>query len=227
MLTERRAEAVELLRDSLVAPRFDEDALERVRGQVLSGLRSDRTDPRSIAGRAMRQLIYGDHPYARPGDGTIESVTALDRADILDAAHRAALARDRVHVSAVGDITAEELGALLDRLLGDLPETGAALPEARSRPARRHQGRGIRDAAIGGAVRATRPRPARSRFPDRLCAQPHPRRRRVRKPLMTEVREKRGLTYGVYSYLADKDAADLWMGSVSPRPMRAWARPSR
>ena len=33
--------------------------------------------------------------------------------------------------------------------------------------------------------------------------------------LMTELREKRGLTYGVYSYLADKDAADLWMGSVS------------
>lgn len=215
MLTERRAEAVELLRKSLITPRFDEDAIERVRAQVLSGLRADETDPRAIAGRAASRLIYGDHPYGSPGDGTIESVNALTRADIV-AAHRAALVRDRVHVSAVGDITAEELGALLDRLLGDLPTTGAPLP-------------GMADLTLPGGVKVVDFETPQSTA---LFAQPGPDRHHpdfmpayvlnhilggggFESRLMTEVREKRGLTYGVYSYLADKEAADLWMGSVA------------
>ena len=127
-LTESRAASVDLLRDSLVAPRFDEDAIERVRAQVLAGLRSDETDPRDIASREAARLIYGDHPYGSKQEGTPESVAALTRDDLV-AAHRAALSRDRVYISAVGDITAEELGVLLDHLLGDLPETGAPLPE--------------------------------------------------------------------------------------------------
>ena len=215
MLTERRAEAVDLLRDSLIAPRFDEDAIERVRAQVLAGLRADQTDPRAIAGREASRLIYGDHPYARPGDGTIDSVSALTREDIV-AAHRAALVRDRVHVSAVGDITAEELGALLDRLLGDLPLSGPPLPDAA-------------DPALPGGVRVIDFETPQSVA---LFAQPGPDRHHpdfmtayvlnhilggggFESRLMTEVREKRGLTYGVYSYLADKDAAELWMGSVA------------
>jgi zinc protease len=131
-------------------------------------------------------------------------------------AHRAALARDRVHVSAVGDITAEELGALLDRLLGDLPETGAALPE-------------VADVALPGG---TKVEPFETPQSVALFAQHGPDRHDpdflpayvlnhilggggFESRLMSELREKRGLTYGVYSYLADKDAADLWMGSVS------------
>ncbi|NNJ68468.1 MAG: insulinase family protein, partial [Boseongicola sp.] len=51
MLTENRDEAVTLLREALVNPRFDEDAVERVRAQVLSGIRSDLTDPNWIANR--------------------------------------------------------------------------------------------------------------------------------------------------------------------------------
>jgi zinc protease len=214
-LTENRVASVDLLRDSLIAPLFDEDAIARVRAQVLSGLRSDQTDPRSIASRAAAQLIYGDHPYARPGDGTIESVSALTREDIV-AAHGAALARDRIYVSAVGDITAEELGALLDRLLGDLPETGAPLPVKA-------------DPALPGGVKVVEFETPQSVA---LFMQPGPDRHDpdfmaayvlnhilggggFESRLMTEVREKRGLTYGVYSYLADKDAAELWMGSVA------------
>ncbi|RXV62652.1 peptidase M16 [Roseovarius sp. A46] len=214
-LTERRAEAVDLLRDSLIAPRFDPEAIERVRAQVLSGLRSDQTNPRSLAGRAASRLIYGDHPYGRPGEGTIESVSSLTREDIV-AAHRAALARDRVHISAVGDITAEELGALLDHLLGDLPATGAPLP-------------GEADPTLPGGIKVVEFETPQSialfaqRGPDR----DHPDFLTAyvlnhilggggfESRLMTEVREKRGLTYGVYSYLANKDAADLWMGSVA------------
>jgi zinc protease len=59
----------------------------------------------------------------------LETVTALTRDDVV-AAHKAALARDRIFVAAAGDITAEELGLLLDRLLGDLPATGRTTDRA-------------------------------------------------------------------------------------------------
>jgi hypothetical protein len=125
-LTENRDEAVALLRKALTEPRFDEDAVERVRAQVQSIIRSDATDPNRIASRTFDTLAYGDHPYA--GRATARSRRgALTRDDIV-AAHARAIARDRIYVGAVGDIGPEELGALLDDLLGDLPAEGAPLP---------------------------------------------------------------------------------------------------
>ena len=126
-LSENRDEAIALLRLALVEPRFDQFAVDRVRGQVLSNIRSDEGDPNSIASRRFNSLAYGDHPYGSVMDGTVESVTALTRDDIVNA-FADTVARDRVYVGAAGDITAEELGQLLDDLLGDLPEVGAPLP---------------------------------------------------------------------------------------------------
>ncbi|MET4127891.1 pitrilysin family protein [Roseovarius sp. MBR-6] len=214
-LTENRDASVDLLRDSLIAPRFDEDAIERVRAQVLAGLRSDETNPRDIASREAAQLIYGTHPYGSKQEGTPESVAALTRDDIL-AAHRAAMTRDRVYISAVGDITAEELGTLLDHLLGDLPETGAPLPPRA-------------ELTLPGGIKLVDFATPQSVA---LFAQPGLDRHHpdffaafilnhilggggFESRLMTEVREKRGLTYGVYSYIADRDAAEVWTGSVA------------
>lgn len=214
-LTETRDEAVGLLRDSLVAPRFAPAAIERVRAQVLAGIRSDRKDPDRIARDAFSELVYGDHPYASPETGSIESVGALTREDIV-AAHRAALARDRVHVSAVGDITPAELSELLDTLLGDLPATGAPMPDEA-------------DTNLPGGVRVVDFGTPQSSV---IFGQPGLDREHpdffaayilnhiiggsgFSSRLMTEVREKRGLTYGVYSYLANRNHADLWIGSVS------------
>jgi zinc protease len=214
-LTENRDAAIDLLRQSLIAPRFDAEAIERVRAQVLSGLRSDEKNPQSIASRRFDALVYGDHPYGSSLDGTIDTVTALTRDDLV-AAHAGALARDRIHVSAVGDITAEELGALLDSLLGDLPATGAALP-------------GPADPAFPGGVEVVD-------FPTPqsvvLFGQPGIGQEDpdffaafildhilggggFESRLMTEVREKRGLTYGIYTYLADRELAQVWGGSVA------------
>lgn len=126
-LTENRDEAVALLRESLVNPRFDEDAVERVKGQMLSIIQSDLKEPRFLAAQALDEQVFGDHPYATSRDGTLESVSALTREDVI-AAHKATMARDRLYVSAVGDINETELAGLLDTLLGDLPESGAPLP---------------------------------------------------------------------------------------------------
>ncbi|THD83647.1 insulinase family protein [Aliigemmobacter aestuarii] len=215
MLTENRDQSVDLLRQALVSPRFDEAAITRVRGQVLSMIRSDDTDPGAIANRAFDRAAFGAHPYGSSGDGTAETVSALTRDDIL-AAHRAAIARDRVYVAAVGDITAEELGALMDRLLGDLPETGAPLP-------------GRADYALkGGVTVVDYPSPQslilfghegiKRDDPDFFAAfilNEILGGQRFTGRLMTEIREKRGLTYGVGSYLAAMDQAELVMGQLS------------
>ncbi len=214
-LTENRDQSVALLRSALVNPRFDQDAVDRVRGQVLAGLRADAKDPEQIAPEIFDRLAFGDHPYGSNGDGTIDSVTALTRDDIV-AAHKGALARDRIYVAAAGDITAEELGTLLDTLLGDLPPTGAPqpteaayllqagitvqdFPTPQSTIYFGHQGitrddpdffaAFILNEVLGGG-----------RFSARL---------------MSEVREKRGLTYGVGSYLVPMDHAELLLGQFS------------
>ena len=76
-LTDNRDDAVTLLRAALINPWFDDDAVERVRGQILSGIRSDATDPNTIASRTFDAMIYGDHPYGTSRDGTLEGVAAL------------------------------------------------------------------------------------------------------------------------------------------------------
>ena len=214
-LSENRDDAIALLRDTIHQPRFDQVAVERVRGQVLSGLRSDTKDPNEIAGKAFAAMTYGDHPYGTDGKGTIDSVTALTRQDMIDA-HRAVFARDRLYVGAVGDITAEQLGTLLDTLLGDLPETGAPIPG----PAEVTISGGVtvvdfdtpQSVALFGQIGIDRDDPeffaayvmnqilGGGSFDSRL---------------MAEVREKRGLTYGVYSYLVPRDLAATYMGSVA------------
>ncbi|KAG1715270.1 putative zinc protease-like protein y4wB [Nymphon striatum] len=126
-LSENRDQAVELLRQSLISPRFDDADVERVRAQVLSGIRSDEKDPDSIANRTFDAMAFGDHPYATSLDGTTESVNGLTRDDLVSA-HQGAMAKDRVYISAAGDISADELTVLIDNLLADLPETGRPLP---------------------------------------------------------------------------------------------------
>lgn len=214
-LTENRDEAVALLRTSLVEPRFDQDAIDRVRGQVLTTLRSKKTDPDDIARLAFDALIYGDHPYATDYAGTEDSVTALTRDDMI-AAHQAVMAKDRMFVGVAGDITPEELGPLLDQLLGDLPETGAPMP---AQAAPDFPG-GLKvvdfetpqSVAIFGQRGITLDDP--DYFPAVLLNQVLGAGG-FGSRLMTEVREKRGLTYGVYSYLAPQDLAAIYLGSVA------------
>lgn len=214
-LTENRDASVALLRVALQETRFDVEAIERVRGQVLSIIQSDAKDPDDIAGQTFNQMAYGDHPYAYSINGTLESVAALTRDDLI-AARDAALARDRIYIGAVGDITPAELGALIDELLGDLPSTGAAMPE-----------RAKVDIPAGVTV-VDYPTPQSvALFGHRGIAQSHPDffaatilnhvlgGGSFESRLMNEVREKRGLTYGIYSYLVSRDLAEVYMGSVS------------
>ncbi|WP_420496772.1 M16 family metallopeptidase [Szabonella alba] len=214
-LTENRDEAVALLRQALVEPRFDAEAVERVRAQVLSNIDSDQRDPNAIAGETFARLAFGMHPYGASGQGSRDSVAALSQADLI-AAHQAALARDRVYVAASGDISAEELGAVLDRLLSDLPATGAPLP-----------GR-AEWKMTGGVTVVDYPSPQSViRFGHSGIKRDDPDfipafvlneivgGGRFSARLMTEVRDRRGLTYGIYSYLSPLDHAELYIGQFA------------
>lgn len=214
-LTENRNEAVALLRSALTAPRFDQVALDRVRDQVLTVIRSDDTDPDAVASRRFNALAFGDHPYATPIDGTAESVSTLTRDDIVTA-YKDVIARDRVYVGAAGDISAEELGLLLDTLLGDLPEVGAPLPN----DAEVMLAGGVtvvpfetpQSVAIFGHVGIPRDDP--EFFPAFVANHIFGASGRQSR-LGDEVREKRGLTYGIGAYLASFDLAQLLIGQVA------------
>ena len=78
-LTETAEETIALLNTALTKPRFDADAIERVRAQLVASLRRDALEPNAIASRAFAEAAYPDHPYARPSDGTADSVSELTR----------------------------------------------------------------------------------------------------------------------------------------------------
>lgn len=215
ILSENRDKTADLLARALSEPRFDPDAVERVRQQVLAGLRSDARDPSVIATRRFNAMAFGSHPYASSGKGTAESVAALTRADVI-AAHAGALARDRVFVAAAGDITPTELGALIDRVLGHLPEAGAALPGPA--PWDMKGGISIVDFPSPQSVVLFGEQGIALDDPDFFAAfvlNEALGGGRFTARLMSEVRDRRGLTYGIGTWLANLDHASLLLGQFS------------
>lgn len=214
-LTETREEAVDLLRRAVTEPAFSETALERVRAQVLSGIASDSRDPNAIASRTFERLAHPGHPYGGPVSGTAESVAALTRDDLV-AAWRRSMARDRLHVAAVGDITPEELGPMLDTIFGDLPETGAPMPGPA--PWALEPGVTVSEFDVPqSVVLFGQPGLARD-DPDFLAAfvlNSIIGGSGFEARLTQEVREARGLTYGIASFLVPKDRIGLYMGQFS------------
>lgn len=214
-LTENRDQAMDLLRRAIVEPRFDQESIDRVRGQVLVNIRADAKDPSTLAGRALRAMAFADHPYASSGDGTEDSVNALTRDDIL-AAHQASMARDRVYVAAAGDINADDLGKLIDALLGGLPETGAPLPGRA--PLHLKGGVSVIDFPGPQSTVLFAQEGMKRDDPDFFAASLLNEIMgggRFSTRLMTEVRENRGLTYGIGSYLVGYDLAELYMGQFA------------
>lgn len=215
VLTENRDEALALLRQAITEPRFDQDAVDRVRAQVLAGLARDAVTPNRLASDALWAEAFPDHPYGSNMDGRPETVAALTPED-LEAVRQMTLTGDRVSVGAVGDITAEELGPLIDDLLGGLPAEAPPLPESEPYD-------------LAGGVTVV---PFQTPQSVALFAQPAPERDAedffpayllnfilggggFESLLMNEVREKRGLTYGIGTSIVNRDQTDLWIGSVA------------
>ncbi len=215
MLKSDLDKSVALLRLALISPNFDQIAFDRVREQVNSSIRAGVTDPQSVAGMAFNQLVYGDHPYGRDREGTLETVAALTPDD-MRIAHQRSMTKDRLVIGVVGAITPEELGLLLDDLLADLPETsiGELTDIAVSTSA------DITvidfDTPQSVAIFGTRGLPRDD--PDFLTAfvLNHIMGGRVTTArLNVELRQKRGLTYGISSFLLPYRNAATFLGRLS------------
>jgi zinc protease len=130
-LTTNKDAAVDLLALALTKPRFDQEPVERMRRQFLIAIEGEQRDPNAAAYRALETKLLGDHPYARSNYGTKESMSALTPDDLRQFM-KDRLTRDHLFVAAAGDISPEDLGKLVDRAFGGLPEKGVAdtVPEA-------------------------------------------------------------------------------------------------
>lgn len=209
-LTEHRDLSAGLVRDALLAPRLEEGALNRVRSAMLTSARRRSQDPNSLAYQAWRERAYGDHPYAIGTQGTEESLPGLGRADV-EAFLQQALNKRTLIVGAAGDIGPAELGLLLDRMFGDLPDREPPPPvpplppipagvEVVPHPA-------AQSVIVFGHAGISRPDPD---WPAAMVVAQVLGGSSFTSRLGSEVREKRGLAYGIgVSLNAEKNGGIL------------------
>jgi len=205
-LSQNKERAFELMRLALNEPRFDEEPVGRMRAANQSRIRSSLSDPGWIAARIMNDVAYAGHPYALNSGGTISSLEAITPEDLHSFADTH-LSKDRLSVSVAGDITEEDLKTVLDDIFGKLPDSAPEnttekldlqnkntsyvykldIPQTMieimqggiSRKDERYHHAQIMNFVLGS-----------SGFGSRLTE---------------EIREKRGLTYGIYSSLMTMD----------------------
>jgi zinc protease len=216
--TPNLADAVRLGRLALLQPRYDAEAIERMRREILVAIAARSEVPGRLAVRKLFAELFGGHPYSRDEEGTTEDVKTLTRADVQNWA-KSRLTRDRLLIGVSGDITAAELAPILDTLFADLPATGTAakLPPAKVSTTGTTS-RIVRDLTqttiMIGSPGIMRDDP--DWFPavvaDYIFGSGSFSSR-----LMNEVREKRGLAYTVQSSLVPYDAGAIMVVSAGTR----------
>ena len=215
--------AFELLRLALTQPRFDAEPVERIRRELLVDLKSREEEPNRVALDKLFEVLFKGHPYARKENGTPESIAKIT-ADDLRAWVKARLARDRLLIAVSGDITPADLGKAMDAIFGSLPATtglNATLPPAEVN-------------AKGGTVRIPRNLPQTVVYlgqkgmmrkdPDWYAATVDDYifgGGDFESRLMDEVREKRGLAYGVSTQMVPYDAGAAMIAQVGTRSEQA------
>ncbi len=220
-LNEHRDEAFELLRLALSKPRFDVDAVNRVREQELALLRRDTTNPNDLANRRWWQTAFPGHPYGRETKGTLETVPRITADDMRNYVHRV-FARNELKISIVGDVDAKTAGALIDHAFAGLPAKNDLKPVPNASPS----GLGRRiviDVDVPQAV-VTFGGQGISRHDPQFMAAYIVNHilggGSFTSRLYTEVREKRGLAYGVSDSLVWFQRAAVMLGGTATRADR-------
>ena len=222
MLKDTKDEAFDLLRMSLTSPHFDAEDVERIRSQVISNLQNDTVSPNALAGRKFLEIAYGNHPYGRPSDGTLESVPTITAADLRDYVHRV-LAKDSLRIAVVGDVDPDTLGKLLDRTFGTLPAKASLIPvpdiEAAKPPQRIFIPLDVPQTVVtfgGPGIRRHDPDFMAAYVVNHILGGGT-----LSSRLYHEVREKRGLAYSIYEALLWMEHSALFVGNTGTRADRA------
>ncbi len=111
----------------LAEPRFEAADIERQRQLILASLLQDEQSPGSVGKKRLYQLVFGNHPYAGDPEGTRESVQAIGRDDLLATHHRLYVAKNAV-VAIVGAVDRAQAERIASQLVGALPEGESAPP---------------------------------------------------------------------------------------------------
>ena len=222
MLKDNKDEAFDLLHMALTSPHFDATDVERIRSQIVSGLRRDTTNPNALAGRKFLEIAYGDHPYGRQASGTLESVPTITVADMKDYVRRV-IAKDTLKIAVVGDVDPATLGKLLDQTFGGLPAKASLTPVpdivAAKPPQRAFVPLDVPQTVIsfgGPGIMRHDPNFMAAYVVNHIIGGGG-----LSSRLYHEVREKRGLAYSVYQTLLWMDHSALFIGNTGTRADRA------
>ncbi len=115
--------ALENLARVLAKPDFPENALARQKNRILVGIRSKQQSPGALANDAFFAEVFKGHPYAVPISGTEESISALQRSDVVDF-HKSFYVAKNATIAIVGDLTKTQAQEMVDKLLKELPVGG-------------------------------------------------------------------------------------------------------
>lgn len=221
-LAEHQDIAFDLLKLALTQPRFDSDVVERVRNQVMSGLRRATTSPNEIANRRWWEAAFPGHPYAQPTSGTLESVPGITPDD-LKAFSKRIFTRDTLKIGIVGNVDAKQAGLIVDRIFGALPVKSNVPPVADVKPqalgSKINVELDVPQSVVmvgGGGIPRKDPDFIPAYVLNHILGGGSFSSR-----LYKEVRETRGLAYSVYSALLPLDHAALFVAGTATRSDRA------
>jgi zinc protease len=217
-LSENRDKAVELLALALSKPRFDADAVDRVRGQLLAGLAYAARDPDRVASEQWSAMAFAGHPYGRPVNGTEATIQKMTRDDLVDYWSRT-FAKDNLRVVVVGDIDAATLSGVLDTLFGQLPAKAKLTQIPPTQPASVEKLKVIEMAVPQSVARFGLPAFPRSDkdFIPAFVLNSVLGGGVMSSRLWEEVREKRGLAYSVHTNIQPYKQTSVFSGGVATK----------
>lgn len=213
-LTQHRDVAFDLLKLAVNDPVFNQEAIDRMRASNISRVRRSLSAPDWIAARIQNDVIFGDHPYGLNSGGTLTTLEKITRDDLI--ARHNTLGRNMLVIGVSGDINAEDLEEQLDRVFGTLPEvekTEEAHFVLRNKGKIFLYEKDIPQTVIAisqSGISRNDPQYYAAKLMNFILGESGFGSR-----LMEEIREKRGLTYGIYSYIYDYDAVDTLHVSTS------------
>ena len=216
VLSANRNEGFELLRLAMTEPRFDPEMVEQRRAQAISNVNQAGQRPGTVAARVMMTTVFAGHPYTANTEDLRAGLKSLT-VDDLKARAAALLSRTSLVIAVVGDIDAAELSRQLDRAFGALPALPAPAEPPQWKPEIKSRTIVIERPVPQSTVQIVMPGIARS---DKDWYAAFVMNHilgggGLNSRLSAEVREKRGLTYGVSSGLRLYKKASLFVISTA------------